>query len=306
MAAPGGRTSFPPLAGTEADALTQRALRLISEQSSVVLNAIAEGVYVLDDEGRTLFVNEAAASLLGYSQREMVGQPQHQLIHYAYADGSPHAIEDCPIFHSVRDGVQQRVGGDVFWHKDGTPVAVEFTSIPFKQGRKVLGVVVTFRDIREHQRAEREKSARVEVERTLGELQRMLEQAPAAISMYRGPEHRIIFRNELARRLSPRPGVEGKRLREAFPELADQGLFELFDQVYRTGQSYTGRRTPVRWDRDGTGVLFEGYFDFSLQPLTEADGRVVGILSHSVDVSDRVDPNREITGSPAGAAPAQR
>jgi PAS domain S-box-containing protein len=95
----------------------------------------------------------------------------HELTHHHYADGSVFPVEECPILSSVTDAVQQRVGGDIFWTKSGKPLPVDYTSIPIKEGRKVTGVVVTFRDISDQQRVEeqatwltRERAARTEVE----------------------------------------------------------------------------------------------------------------------------------------------
>lgn len=91
--------------------LTGEAIKLLSERAEVVLNAVAEGVFCLDREGRTIFVNEAGARMFGYSAREMLGKVQHDLVHHHYADGSPFPVDACPISMSVTDGVTQRVGG---------------------------------------------------------------------------------------------------------------------------------------------------------------------------------------------------
>jgi PAS domain S-box-containing protein len=154
------------------------ALELLRERGDEVLNAIDDGVYCLDNEGRAIFVNEAAARMMGYTARELLGRPQHEVMHHHYADGSVFPKEECPIYHSVVDGVQQRVGGDTFWRKDGTPISVDYTAIPIRSGRKVLGVVVTFRDISDQQQAAEqaarlasERSARADAERARAQLE---------------------------------------------------------------------------------------------------------------------------------------
>ena len=146
------------------DEATARAVTLLRERAEQVLNAIDDGVYFLDPDGNTVFVNEAAGRLLGFSVREMLGKPQHELIHHHYHDGSPFPREECPIFLSATEGVQQRVGGDVFWRKDGTPLHVDYTSIPIRERRQIVGVVITFRDISAQQRVH-EQEARLAKER---------------------------------------------------------------------------------------------------------------------------------------------
>ncbi len=152
--------------------MAAEAVRLLSERGPLVLNAVDEGIYCLDAAGRTTFVNEAATRMLGYTLREMIGKPQHELIHHHYADGTVFPKEGCPIWGSVTDGIHQRVGGDVFWRKDGSSLPVDYTSVPIKDGRKVVAVVVTFRDISAEQEARRqverlaaERAAREEAER---------------------------------------------------------------------------------------------------------------------------------------------
>lgn len=149
---------------TESDAALAQALTLIQNRGSQVLNAIDDGVFFLDNQGRVIFINDAAVRLLGFSMREVLGKSMHELSHHHYADGSPFPSEECPITASVTDGVQQRVGGDTFWTRAGTPLPVDYTSIPIRESRKISGVVITFRDISDQQRSE-EQAARLKGER---------------------------------------------------------------------------------------------------------------------------------------------
>ncbi|CAN5373063.1 hypothetical protein BH09GEM1_BH09GEM1_30430 [soil metagenome] len=148
------------------DAIVDDALRLLQDRGAQVLNAIDDGVVFLDQLGRAIFLNEAAGRMLGFTNREMLGRMLHDLTHHHYADGSPFPAEQCPIVSTVTDGVQQRVGADIFWTKGGEKLPVDYTSIPIKEGRTIVGVVVTFRDITEQQFAETQ-TARLNGEREL-------------------------------------------------------------------------------------------------------------------------------------------
>ena len=145
----------PRLAPTGADdPISSEALRLIRERAPDVLNAVDDGIYCLGPQGRTIFVNDAASRLLGYTHREILGKSMHELTHHHYADGSIFPASECPIRFSASDAVQHRVGGDTFWTKSGKAIPVDYTSIPIKDGRQVVAVVVTFRDISDQQHAE--------------------------------------------------------------------------------------------------------------------------------------------------------
>ena len=156
----------------ESDSVVTDTLRLVQNRAVDVLNAIDDGVFCLNAAGMTVFVNEAATRLLGFSHGEMLGRSMHELTHHHYADGTEFPATECPILFSVSDAVSHRVGGDTFWTKAGRPLPVDYTSIPIKDGRVVSGVVVTFRDISDQQRANEqwlrlkgEREARAEAER---------------------------------------------------------------------------------------------------------------------------------------------
>jgi PAS domain S-box-containing protein len=133
-----------------------RATQTVKSERELILNSTAEGIYGLDRQGRTSFVNQAAARMAGWELEELLGQSQHQLLHHSYPDGSPYPVELCPIYSALRDGATHHSDSEVFWRKDGTSFPVEYTSTPLRKDGEVVGAVVVFRDISERKRAERE------------------------------------------------------------------------------------------------------------------------------------------------------
>ncbi|MEZ1317801.1 sigma 54-interacting transcriptional regulator [Pseudomonas fluorescens] len=126
----------------------------IEQQNRLILGAVGEGIYGLDAKGQTTFINPAAERILGWSAADMVGHDAHQLFHHSHRDGSCFAVQECPIHASFSDGQVHRVDNEVFWHKSGEAIAVEYTSTPIFEMGRLVGAVVLFRDIRERQRAE--------------------------------------------------------------------------------------------------------------------------------------------------------
>ncbi|MEK9629389.1 MAG: PAS domain-containing protein [Nitrospinota bacterium] len=53
------------------------------KRQELILNSAGEGIYGLDKNGNTTFVNPAAEKMLGYSLQEMSGHSQHDLIHHS-------------------------------------------------------------------------------------------------------------------------------------------------------------------------------------------------------------------------------
>jgi PAS domain S-box-containing protein len=73
-----------------------------------------------------------------------------------------------------------------------------------------------------------------------------------------------------------------------------QGFFELLDRVYATGEPYEGSEVPAPVDRDGDGVAEEYVFNFTYQPLRDVDGRVTGVLTHAIDITEQVRSRQRV------------
>lgn len=157
-------------------------------RTQAVLDAIGEGVYGIDQNGRVLFVNPTAARLTGYSETQQLGRDQHSLIHHHHADRSPRPPADCPILATLRDGNRREIADDTFWTASGTPLPVDYTVAPILDNGEPVGAVVSFRDARQRQTAEQNRllQATADTQRhVIAELQRAILPEEPAIPGYR-------------------------------------------------------------------------------------------------------------------------
>ncbi|MFT4578688.1 MAG: PAS domain S-box-containing protein [Nitrospinales bacterium] len=122
--------------------------------NKLILESVGDGIYGLDTEGRTTFVNKAAERMTGFTAEEMIGKPQHKLVHHSKPDGKDYPREQCPIYSAFTDGKVHRISNEVFWRKDGTPFPVEYVSTPIREHGKLVGAVVVFKDITERKQTE--------------------------------------------------------------------------------------------------------------------------------------------------------
>jgi len=65
-------------------------LKDANEKTNLILESIGEGVYGLDTNGNTTFINRMASKLIGWNAEELIGKPQHATIHHSYAFFSFH------------------------------------------------------------------------------------------------------------------------------------------------------------------------------------------------------------------------
>lgn len=121
----------------------------LARRDELILSSAGEGIFGLDLEGKTTFVNPAAARMLGYRVEELMGQPMHGLLHHSKPDGTAYPKEECPINATFTDGTVHHVTNEVFWRKDGTSFPVEYVSTPLRDREKVVGAVVVIKDITE-------------------------------------------------------------------------------------------------------------------------------------------------------------
>ncbi len=145
----------------------ERDLNQAYADNRMILEAAGEGIYGLDCDGNTTFVNPSAATMLGYSSEELIGQSMHSLLHHTKPDGSHYHKENCPIYAAFKDGAVHHIDDDIFWRKDGSSFPVSFTSTPIRQADKITGAVVVFKDITERKQAEEK------IQKAYAEIQRM-------------------------------------------------------------------------------------------------------------------------------------
>ena len=144
----------------------ERVFRDIERENQLILRAAGEGIYGVNSEGKTTFVNPAAERMLGWPADELVGRDIHAIVHHTHHDGRHYPHEDCPIYAAFRDGAVHKVDNEVFWRKDGKPVWVEYTSTPIRDRGIVVGAVIVFHDVTERRESdEKLRAALAEVDR---------------------------------------------------------------------------------------------------------------------------------------------
>ncbi len=130
------------------------------------------------------------------------------------------------------------------------------------------------------------------------ELYDLFRQIPIPISVLRGPDYRFAFVNPLTQQAIGKREVVGKPIREALPEYGSQGIFNLLDQVYTTGEPLTVRELRAETmhyeeDEGGPPIPIERYFNVVYQPLYIQPGVVDGIMIFNIDITEQVLANRQ-------------
>lgn len=207
-----------------------RIFRDIERENQLILRAAGEGIYGVNADGKTTFLNPAAEKLLGWRAEELVGKDMHGNVHHHHADGSVYHNHDCPIYAAFREGLVRTVDNEVFWRKDGSSFPVEYTSTPIRERGVVVGAVIVFRDVTKRREAEEE------LRQALAENDRLRERLEME-NAYLQEEIRLEFRDHGI--IGKSASVEAIRKRIELVAPSDAA-------VLVTGESGTGKELIAR------------------------------------------------------------
>lgn len=172
--------------------------------------------------------------------------------------------------------------------------AQDFMTKPFAERELLvrarnLITVKQSRDVLQHA----EKLKRSAIEATNRELQgqskqlnELFHKAPSFMAVVRGIHHVFELANASYYQLVGHRDVLGKSVSEALPEVGEQGLIQLLNEVLATGEPYVGNGLLLRLQRERGGPLEDRYVDFVFQPITGEDGAITGVFIEGCDVTE--------------------
>ncbi len=238
-------------------------------------------IFIFWGEDGVCFYNDAFSRSIGPEQHPgSLGQPAREV----WAD----------VWHIIGPDVDQVMSGrgstwyenrlvpntrngrreDVFWTYSYSPIGDD--DAPNGVGGMLVMCTETTAQVLSEQRL------RAQAQRQRDQF----EQAPGFICILSGPEHVFDFVNQAYVRLLGRRQFIGECVRDALPELAGQGILELLDQVYASGERFVAHHLPVRLRTAPDQEEVERYLDFIYEAIRDEDGRVTGIFVEGHDVTE--------------------
>ena len=239
----------------------------------LVLESIGEGVCGVDLEGKNVFINSAGLRLLGYDNAsELLGRQMHKLIHHTCIDGSPCLIERCHIHRAIREGKNFHAEDELLWRRDGTSFHAEYKSNPIRQNGKILGAVISFRDITERKQANREIRRLAMGLNAVGESIIITE-----------PDGTIRYVNPAFTRLT---GYTSEEVVGKNPKIWSSGkhssaFYKQMWQAIQSGEIWSADLTNRRKD----GSLYSA--ELTVAPLYDDFGSIEGFVGIENDITDR-------------------
>jgi PAS domain S-box-containing protein len=247
----------------------EQALRQSERQYRQLLEALQEGIWVIDQEARTTFVNRRMAEMLGYTVEEMEGQPL-----FSFMDERGVEITQRNLERRAQ-GIREQHDFE-FLRKDGSRLyALLETSPVYDDDGNYIGGIAGIQDISERRQAEK---ALQRSETLLNETQRLAKVGGWELDL---DSSRVTWTEEVYRIHELPPGFEPTldtaldyyhpedrpRLQQAIRRAADSG--QPWDLELRfitaTGKELWVRAIGRAEHQDGRAVRLSGTF----QDITE-------------------------------------
>jgi PAS domain S-box-containing protein len=157
-------------------------------------------------------------------------------------------------------------------------------------GEKISNVMVLATEVTS------QVKAKMALEESEQRFRNLISEAPAAISLFTGPEMIVELPNDAMLKFWGKGDtVTGKPLREAVPELVGQPFLKILDEVYTTGIEHASQEAEAELVVDGKPGIY--YFNFTYKPLRNADGTIYAILDVAIDVTEQVMTRRKVEAS---------
>jgi signal transduction histidine kinase len=153
---------------------------------------------------------------------------------------------------------------------------------------KVYGIMNTAADVTDL------NLAKQKVEQSERNFKNMILQAPVAMCILMGPTHIVEVANEMMIELWGKPvhEVMHKPIFDGLPDARHQGLENLMDNVFNTGDTFKAYEWPVTLFRNGR---FETvYQNFVYEAYKDSDGTILGVLAIAIDITHQVLARRKI------------
>lgn len=130
-------------------------------RTEAIIGGMADGVMLVDAEGRTVFINPSGQKLLGTSK---IGVPifDHGAVyHLRNGQGKPIDAKELPAAQSLATGRSLQDMTMIIGRHNQT-IAISMSTMPLYEEGRISGVIVTFRDITERRRLEEETQRQAE------------------------------------------------------------------------------------------------------------------------------------------------
>ncbi|MBK1988182.1 PAS domain S-box protein [Sphaerospermopsis aphanizomenoides BCCUSP55] len=255
---------------------TEELLRQSEAECCRILDTATEGVWLIDEEGKTSFVNEQMARMLGYAVDEMLGK---SFLEFMAQEQQALATQ---LLARRKQGIKEQHDFK-FRHRDGTQMwAIVSASPIFDDHGQYFGALGMVTDITARKQAEENLQASEQ------RLQAILDNCPSAIYVKDTQGRHIIVNSQFERYTHlTREQAKNKTNYDLFPA-------NIADNLVRNDKRVLDTLIPSEFEEI---ITFDDqvYTFFSVKfPLCDAFGKPYAVCGISTDITERKQAEKKI------------
>ncbi|WP_051189543.1 PAS domain S-box protein [Daejeonella oryzae] len=247
------------------------------------------GILISNFDGVVIDANDTFLNMIGYSREELIkGEIRwSEITAPEFIPQSLSAIEDLKSSGQCAPFEKQYI------RKDGTRVWVLIGSSALQDHNRAQAVTYIIDITNRKEAFQKTDLLQKIIDKQQEEFKSVFMNAPAFITVRRGPELRYDFVNRAVTEFSKRNDHYGKTPEEMYPGLIDPKDAKIGREVFETGKPQKGSRHKLNFT-EPNGHQKEIYLDFNITPVYDQQGDIDGIAAFGFEVTDLVLANKEM------------
>ncbi len=274
-------------------------LQRLFEQAPVSFAVLQGPEYVVE------LANPTVLALWGRTAEQTIGTPLFELLPEIQNQGFKELLDG--VRHSQQPVEASEMEAQIYRQGRRDTIYVNFVYYPkFNDKGVVVGIIVMATDSTEQVLARRAlqglnqelesrvaartreaEAARADAENQRNRLHALFAQVPTPINIHTGPDHVFEWVHPRTAALLGQVPLVGLSRRKALPHMPEH-RHTPFDEAYRTGKPFRQKEVLSKVILTPGDSPTEAYFDITYQPLFDAEGKVEGVMSFSIDVTEQV------------------
>ena len=122
---------------TEQKLVSEQRLRLSSIESQRLTDSILDGIWSVDRNGVTIYVNKSMSEMLGYADSEMIGRSI-----YSFLDSNWRNVSNAKLEDRIKGKTDRYIGN--VKHKNGSDIRFVIGAQPIIENGEFIGTVAVF------------------------------------------------------------------------------------------------------------------------------------------------------------------
>jgi PAS domain S-box-containing protein len=151
-------------------------LRGARDYLEAVTASMAEGLIILDQQGRLSYMNDAADELLGWREEGLLGEPIAKLANHGPSDVAGNWGEGFAVAALKPGDTPTRVESERIVGRDHAEIEISYSAAPFESELGEHGTVIVFADVTEQRSTERLAREKLEGLSWIGKIRDALDQ----------------------------------------------------------------------------------------------------------------------------------